>query len=90
MLQYVWATDTVENTVLAFVKEKLGCALFGVTAHTVVSCVYFSILSEFELPWFDLDVREAKENVRTTRSMAKATRSSASSSGRAPSNHVVL
>lgn len=87
MLQYVWATYTVKNTVLAFVIEK---ALFGVTAHTVVSCVYFSILSEFELPWFDLDVREAKENVRTTRSMAKATRSSASSSGRVPSNHVVL
>ena len=43
---------------------------------------FVSACSEFELPWFDLDVREANENVRTTRSMARATRMSASSSGK--------
>ena len=40
--------------------------------------------SEFDLPWFDLDVREAKDSVRTTRSRAKAAKpsSAAESSGR--------
>ena len=39
--------------------------------------------SEFDLPWFDLDVREAKDSVRTTRSRAKAAKPStaAESSG---------
>ena len=38
--------------------------------------------SEFDLPWFDLDVREAKDSVRTTRSRAKAAKpSTAESSG---------
>ena len=32
--------------------------------------------SEFDLPWFDLDVREAKDSVRTTRSRAKAAKPS--------------
>ena len=36
--------------------------------------------SEFDLPWFDLDVREAKESVRTTRSRAKAAKPSAAES----------
>jgi hypothetical protein len=36
--------------------------------------------TDFELPWFDLDIREARENVRTTRSKARATRTSAGSS----------
>ena len=37
--------------------------------------------SDFELPWFDLDVREAKETVRTTRSKARAALQSAESAG---------
>ena len=49
---------------------------------TLYHGVFRSCLSEFELPWFDLDVREAKESVRTTRSRAKATKTStADSSG---------
>ena len=41
------------------------------------------LCSEFDLPWFDLDVREAKDSVRTTRSRAKAAKPStaAESSG---------
>ena len=53
-----------------------------IKAHLLVSFVFLSAYSEFELPWFDLDAREANENVRTTRSMARATRMSASSSGK--------
>lgn len=37
--------------------------------------------SEFSLPDFDVDARDAKESVRTTRSMARAGRTSISSSG---------
>ena len=40
-----------------------------------------SLSSEFELPWFDLDAREEKESVRTTRSKARTTRHSVGSSG---------
>lgn len=53
-----------------------------IKTHLLVSFVFLSAYSEFELHWFDLDAREANENVRTTRSMAKATRMSASSSGK--------
>ena len=46
-------------------------------------CDTFLVLySEFDLPWFDLTAREAKESVRTTRSRAKAAKPSiAESSG---------
>ena len=40
-----------------------------------------SLSSEFELPWFDLDAREEKESVRTTRSKARTARQSIGSSG---------
>jgi len=35
---------------------------------------------EFELPWFNLDEREAKEMIRTTRSRSRANKSGSSSS----------
>lgn len=36
--------------------------------------------SEFELPWFNLDERDAKETIRTTRSRARASKTGSVSS----------
>ena len=48
---------------------------------STLSCTWlFYVCSEFSLPWFNLDVREAKESVRTTRSRAKATKTSTTDS----------
>ncbi len=40
-----------------------------------------TLCSEFEVPWFDLNVRETKESVRTTRSKTRTHRTSVGGSG---------
>ena len=46
----------------------------------MISSSPWLLFREFELPWFNLDERDAKETIRTTRSRARASKSGSVSS----------
>ena len=65
-------------------QASVVCFIWNVTFPKLHNClcpcgkdgyVCLCLCREFELPWFDVDAREAKETVRTTRSKARASTS---------------
>ena len=64
-----------------YLRSACSTSVSLMTCKTEFKITILFACREFELSWFDLDARDAKDRMRTTRSKAKA-RHSVGSSGK--------